>query len=93
MEGKQQDAINEFKAAINDGSEMSGLYSEMGNSYAKLKMYDDAIAAYLKEKEKTGDNPDIENALGDAYQAKGMTKEAQEARNTAAQLKGEEARH
>lgn len=93
MEGKQQEAIDEFKAAIKDGSDMSGVYSEMGNSYAKLKMYDEAIAAYLKEKEKSGDNPDIENALADAYQAKGMTKEAQDARNTAAQLKGEEARH
>jgi membrane associated rhomboid family serine protease/Tfp pilus assembly protein PilF len=87
MQDKQQQAINEFKAAIKDGSDISGVYSEMGNSYAKLKMYDDAISAYLKEKEKSGDYPDLENALADAYQAKGMTKEAQEARNRATQLK------
>jgi Flp pilus assembly protein TadD len=87
MQDKHQDAIQEFKAAIKDGSDMSGVYSEMGNSYAKLKMYDDAISAYLKEKEKNGDNPDLENALADVYQAKGMTKESQDARNEATQLK------
>lgn len=87
MEDKHQEAINEFNTAIKDGSDMSGVYSEMGNSYAKLKMYDDAISAYLKEKEKNGDNPDVENALAEAYQAKGMTKEAQDARNQAMQLK------
>jgi tetratricopeptide (TPR) repeat protein len=87
MQDKHQDAIQEFKAAIKDGSDMSGVYSEMGNSYAKLKMYDDAISAYLKEKEKSGNTPDLENALADAYQAKGMTKEAEDARNEATQLK------
>ena len=87
VQDKHQDAIEEFKAAIKGGSDMSGIYSEMGNSYAKLKMYDDAISAYLKEKEKNGDNPDLENALADIYQAKGMTKESQDARNEATQLK------
>jgi tetratricopeptide (TPR) repeat protein len=90
MQNRDQDAISEFKAAIKDGSDMSGVYFEMGNSYAKLKMYDDAISAYLKEKEKNGDNPDLENALAETYQAKGMTKEAQDARNQATQLKSEE---
>lgn len=87
MQGKHEDAIQEFKAAIKDGTDMSGVYSEMGNSYAKLKKYDDAISAYLKEKERSGNSPDLENALADAYQAKGMTKEAQDARNEATQLK------
>src|SRR5436305_3101703 len=87
MQDKHQDAIQEFQAAVKDGADMSGIYSEMGNSYAKLKMYDDAISAYLKEKDKNGDTPDLENALADAYQGKGMTKEAQDARNEAMQLK------
>jgi len=87
MQDKHQDAIQEFQAAVKDGADMSGIYSEMGNSYAKLKMYDDAISAYLKEKEKNGNTPDLENALADAYQGKGMTKEAQDARNEAMQLK------
>jgi DNA-binding phage protein len=50
-------------------------------------MYDDAIAAYLNEKEKNGDDPDLESALADAYQAKGMTQQAQDASNRAGQLK------
>ena len=80
-------AIDEFKKAA-PGTHVSGVYFEMGNSYAKLNRHDDAIAAYLKEKEKSGDSADIENALADAYQAKGMPKESQEARDLAQQLRG-----
>ena len=80
-------AIGEFKKAAPD-THVSDVYFEMGNSYAKLNRYDDALAAYRKEKEKTGDSADIENALADAYQAKGMLKESQEARDLAQQLRG-----
>ena len=86
-QGNDPAAIDEFKKAADGGSQISGIYYEIGNSYAKLKKYDDAIAAYLKEKEKNGDDPDLENALADAYQAKGMTQQARDARNKAAQLK------
>ncbi|MGO9086217.1 MAG: rhomboid family intramembrane serine protease [Candidatus Sulfotelmatobacter sp.] len=89
-EDKDQAAVEEFKTADRLGAPFSGLYREMGQSYAKLKMYDEAIAAYLKEKERSGDNPDLENALAEAYQAKGMTQQAQEARSRAAQLAGEQ---
>jgi rhomboid protease GluP len=82
-----QAAIDEFKAA--SGSSISGLYYEMGKSYAKLNKYDEAMAAYQKEKEKDGDDPDLENALADVYQVKGMTQQAQEAKNRAAQLRSE----
>ena len=85
---KYQAAIEEFKTAAGLGPPISGLYLEMGNAYAKLKMYDDAIAAYLQEKEKNGDEPDVENALAEAYQAKGLTQQAQDARNRASQLQG-----
>jgi rhomboid protease GluP len=80
-------AIDELKKAAPD-THVSGVYYQMGNSYAKLNRYDDAIAAYLKEKEKSGDAADIENALADAYQAKGMLKESQDARDLAQQLRG-----
>jgi rhomboid protease GluP len=80
-------AIEEFKKATS-GTRLSGVYYEMGNSYAKLGRYDDAIAAYLKEKEKSGDDPDLENALADAYQAKGMMNEARDARQKAQELRG-----
>lgn len=85
---KHQAAVEEFKTAIKFDPQASGISYEMGRSYAQLKMYDDAIAAYLDEKKKTGDDPDLEAALAEAYQAKGMAKEAQEARDKAAALRG-----
>src|SRR5579859_265742 len=87
-QGNYQAAIEEFKVAAERGPSISGIYYELGNSYAKLKMYDDAIASYLKEKEKNGDDPDLELALANAYDAKGMTQQAQEAKARAEQLKG-----
>jgi Flp pilus assembly protein TadD len=60
----------------------------MGISQAQLKQYDDAIASFSKEKDENGDDAELENALADAYQAKGMTQQAQEARGKAAQLRG-----
>ncbi len=89
---EQQDhagAIDEYKAALRLEPQASGVYYRMGVSQAELKQYDDAIASYLKEREQTGDDPDLENALADAYQAKGMTQQAQEARNKVAQLRGQ----
>jgi tetratricopeptide (TPR) repeat protein len=59
----------------------------MGVSQAALKQYDEAIASYLKERESHGDDLELETALADAYQAKGMSQQAQEARNKAEQLK------
>jgi len=84
-----QGSIDEFKKAIVSDTQVSGIYLDLGNSYAKLKMYDDAIAAYLQGKQKDGDDLDIENALADAYQAKGMSQQAQDARNRASELKGQ----
>jgi|SRR5215467_1788382 len=84
-----QGAIDEFKKAIGADIPVSGIYTDLGNAYAKLKMYDDAIAAYLQGKQKDGDDPDLENALADAYSAKGMTQQAQDARNRASELKGQ----
>jgi rhomboid protease GluP len=85
-QGDYKGALDEFKKASSSGSQISGLNYDMGNAYFKLKMYDDAIAAYVKEKEKSGDDPDIENALANAYQAKGMTAEAQAAKAQAAKM-------
>ena len=86
-----QAAVDEFrKAAASPDKHISGIYYQMGNSYANLKKYDDAIAAYSKEKELSGDNPDVESALADAYAAKGMTQQSQDARNRAAQMRNGE---
>jgi rhomboid protease GluP len=83
-------AIAEYKTALRLKPQASGVYFRMGLSQAQLKQYDDAIASYLKEREQSGDEADIEESLADAYQAKGMTQPAQEARSKAAQLKGQD---
>ena len=88
-EEQYQAAIDEFKAALQGDASMGDAYLELGNCYSKLKRYDDAIAAYLKGKETGAPSADLENALADAYQAKGMTKEAQDARDRATQSNGE----
>jgi len=86
-EGQSQPAIEEFNNAIRLGPQVSGIYQEIGESYAKLGQYDDAIKAYLEGKEKDGDDPDLEDSLAAAYQAKGMTQQSQEARDQAAHLR------
>jgi membrane associated rhomboid family serine protease/Flp pilus assembly protein TadD len=83
-----QIAVDEFKTALKLDPQANGVYYRLGISQAKLGQYDDAIASYLKEREKDGDDPDLETALADAYQAKGMTQQAEGARNKAVQLKG-----
>jgi len=80
-------AIDELKKALDSGAKIPGAYFEMGNSYARLKKYEEAIAAYSKEKEISGDNPDVENALAEAYAANGMKQQAEAARARAGQLR------
>jgi DNA-binding phage protein len=62
----------------------------LGISQAELKQYDDAIASFLKERDDSGDGPQLESALADAYQAKGMTQQAEEARDKASRMKNGE---
>jgi tetratricopeptide (TPR) repeat protein len=85
-EGNDQAAIDEFKDADRLQADFTGLHAEMGASYLKLKMYDEAIAAFLKQK-ASGDDASVENGLAEAYTAKGMTQQAQEARSKAEQMK------
>jgi len=82
-----QSAIGEYKTVLRLDPQASGVYFRMGASQAALKQYDDAIASYLKEQEQEGDDAELETALADTYQAKGMAQQAQAARNKAAQLK------
>jgi predicted Zn-dependent protease len=81
-------AIDEYKNALRLEPKARGVYYRLGVSQAQLKQYDDAIASFSKEKEQSGDDGELENALADAYQAKGLTQQAQEARNKAVQLQG-----
>jgi len=84
-------AVDEYKMALQIDPKIGDAQYRMGVSLAQLKQYDEAIASFLKEREMSGDDPDLETALADAYQAKGMTQQAQEARNRAAQLRGGQA--
>ena len=84
-EQKYPEAIGEYKLTAKLDPDYDGVYQEMGLVQARLKLYDDAIASFLKQ-QKNGDNPENENALASAYQAKGMHREAEEAKQKAAQF-------
>ena len=85
-----QAAISEYQTALRLQPQARNVYYRMGISQAQLKQYDDAIASYVKERDRSGDDPSLENALADAYEAKGLQRQAQEARNKAAQLKDQD---
>lgn len=57
----------------------------MGIMEARLKLYDDAIASLLKQRQ-TADDADTEHVLAELYEAKGMMSDAATARQRAAQL-------
>jgi tetratricopeptide (TPR) repeat protein len=80
-------AIDEYKNALRVDANADGVNYRMGVSQAKLKQYDDAIASFLKERDSSGDNAALESGLAEAYEAKGMKQEAQDAQAKAAQLK------
>ena len=75
-----------IRAALQIDPKARGVYYRMGVSQARLKQYDDAIDSYKKEMAQNGDDAELEDALADAYQAKGLTQQAQEARSKAEQL-------
>jgi membrane associated rhomboid family serine protease/cytochrome c-type biogenesis protein CcmH/NrfG len=87
-EGNYQASVDEFKKAISLGGQITGIYYELGQAYFGLNDYDDAVAAYLEGKQKEGDDADLETGLAEAYAAKGMTQQSQDARNKAVELKG-----
>jgi rhomboid protease GluP len=79
------EALEEYKRVAALDSSYQGVYYNMGVTEARLKLYDDAIAALSKQRE-VGDNTDNENLLASVYDAKGMTSEADAARQKAEQL-------
>jgi rhomboid protease GluP len=80
-------AVEEYKTALRLDPQSKGVYFQLGISQAQLKQYDDAIASYLKERDQSGDDPSLEMALAEAYQAKGLEQKAQEAKGKATQMK------
>lgn len=80
------DAIAEYEIAAKLDPQLAGIYYRLGLSQFQLKQYDDAIASFLKERDTSSDDAELESALADAYQAKGMTQQAEAARTQAARL-------
>jgi membrane associated rhomboid family serine protease/Flp pilus assembly protein TadD len=89
-QGNHEAAVTEYKTALKLEPQARGVYYRLGISQARLKQNDDAIASFLKERDLSGEDADLEDALASAYQAKGMQQRAQEARNKASQLRGQD---
>jgi membrane associated rhomboid family serine protease/Tfp pilus assembly protein PilF len=85
-EGDDQAAVQEYQRAVQLDPDSAAIYYRLGASQAKLKNYDEAIAAFLKQQENSGDDYDTELALANAYRAKGMQPQADEAMRKAEKL-------
>jgi rhomboid protease GluP len=83
---RDPEALAEYKRVAALDSGYQGVYHNMGVMQARLKLYDDAIASLLKQ-QQSGDDPDNENLLASVYEAKGMKKEAADARQKEQQFR------
>ena len=79
------EALEEYKRVAALDSSYQGVYYNQGVMQARLARYDDAISSLLKQRQ-TADDADNENLLAEVYEAKGMKKEATDARQKAAQF-------
>jgi membrane associated rhomboid family serine protease/Tfp pilus assembly protein PilF len=75
-EGDCTQALKEYGQAAELNPRLSGVYASQGKCLMRLKHYDDAIVAFRKEIEVSGDTAATERSLSEAYKAKGMTEEA-----------------
>jgi membrane associated rhomboid family serine protease/Flp pilus assembly protein TadD len=82
---RDPEALEEYKRVAALDSGYPSIYYNLGVTEARLKLYDDAIASLLKQRE-TADDPESENLLADVYEAKGMKSEAEGARQRAKQF-------
>lgn len=89
FENKYAEAVEEYKRTAELDPGYQSVYYDLGLMQSKLKLYDDAIASFLTQREK-GDDPENENALSLAYEAKGMKREALDARQRAARFQNQE---
>ena len=85
-ENKYSEALEECKRTAQLDPDYQSVFYEMGVTQSKLKLYDDAIASFMKQREN-GDNPENEETLARAYEAKGMQREAEDAKQRAAQFR------
>jgi len=85
-EGNDQAAIQEFQVAAKLRPDYQSVYYRMGNSQARLKLYDDAISSFHRELQ-IADDYDTEIALANAYRMKGQEDKAAATLQRAEQLK------
>ncbi len=78
------EALEEYKRAAAVDASYQGVYYDMGVTEARLLRYDDAISSLLKQRQ-VADDADNEKLLAEVYDAKGMKKEADDARRKAEQ--------
>jgi rhomboid protease GluP len=86
-EHRNPEALAEYKRVADIDSLYQGVNYNMGVIEARLNLYDDAIASLLKQRQ-AADDPDNESLLAAIYEAKGMKKEAADARAKAADFEG-----
>jgi tetratricopeptide (TPR) repeat protein len=82
---QDREALEEYKRAAAIDPNYPDVYFSMGQMEARLKLYDDAIASLVKQRQ-TADNAENENLLSDLYETMGLTKDATTARQKATQL-------
>ena len=76
--GKHDEAIDNFKKALEKDQAQPYIWANLGDSYSKKKSYPDAIAAFNKAVELKPDDPNLVQNLGNVYGASGDTAKAQE---------------
>jgi len=86
-EGDHKGAVGQYQQALQFDPDANAIEYRLGVSQAQLKNYDEAIAAFRKQQETSGDDYDTELALANAYRAKGMQTEADAALQKAEKLK------
>jgi rhomboid protease GluP len=79
------DALDEYKRVAALDSGYQGVNFNMGVMEARLKLYDDAVASLLKQRQ-SADDFDNEDLLAAVYEGKGMHRQAEEARQRAKQF-------
>lgn len=84
---RNPEALEEYKRVADIDSLYQDVYYYMGVIEARLNLLDDALASLLKQRE-VADSPENENLLAAVYEAQGMKKEAEKARQKAAEFHG-----
>ncbi len=83
-------AQQEYDQAQQLNPRLSYANARKGRCWMQVKQYDQAIAAFRKEIEVSGDDATTERLLAEAYKAKGMTAESDAALQRSAKLTAED---